>query len=227
MYLVADALPKQLCKMRITRTYFAFILLTSVSCNKSKTEESKVTEIKAKTKSASPTDLFEISRPSLWVYGGPPSPRDHQRQIVDDLYHFRFDIKSSSCTVTPEIGTDKHNQITDSIMTVRLGRDWQQRFEHSVDSLYTLDSLAIAIAKKDKYILKLEKTAGMHNDKYDFYPGLEYTAYATSDDNLKIVTINGLGVVKSRVKMLNYIRVTIDIRKRKAIFTDKTAFVIY
>ena len=67
----------------------------------------------------------------------------------------------------------------------------------------------------------------MHNDKYDFYPGLEYTAYATSDDNLKIVTINGLGVVKSRVKMLNYIRVTIDIRKRKAIFTDKTAFAIY
>ena len=213
--------------MRFARTYFAFILLTCVACNELKTEENKLTEIKLKTKSASPIDSFEISYPSLWVYGGPPSPRDHQRQIVDDLYHFRFVIKSSSCTVSPEIGTDKHNQITDSIMTVRYGRNWQQRFEYSVDSLYTLDSLAIAIAKSDKYILKLEKVRGVHNDKYDFYPSLEYNTHATFDDNVKLVTLEGLGVVKGRVMRLNYLRATIDIRRQKVIVADKTAFSIY
>ena len=129
--------------------------------------------------------------------------------------------------VSPEIGTDKHNQITDSILTARIGRDWQQRFEDSADSLFAIDNLVISIAKKDNYICKFEKECEVHNDKYDFYPNLEYTTYATGDDNLKLVTLEGNALVKNRVKSVSCLRATIDMKRKKVINIDKMTYVLY
>jgi hypothetical protein len=82
-------------------------------------------------------------RPSLWVYGM-IQEKDRQRQIVDDWYKFDFRI-IAGCIVSDSLRkvTDEHNRKTDSILTVRIGKDWRDKFEHTVDSLYSGDSLAI------------------------------------------------------------------------------------
>jgi hypothetical protein len=210
--------------MKLIQTFIPFICLTVLSCNNSSKDKKLLTEKPKIIETKSTVDSMEILYPSLWVYGGPPDPKDHQRQIVDEWYHFRFKIKSSRCTDSPEEGTDKHNKFTDSIMTARLGKDWYQKFERTVDSLFAVDSMAVAIAQADKYILNFDTTTERHNDKYDFYPNLRYTAHATADDNLKVVTVEGYGVVYNAVGSLNYLRATVDMKRKKVISIDKTAF---
>jgi hypothetical protein len=210
--------------MKLIQTFISFICLTVLSCNYSSKDKKLSTEKPKIIDTKSTVDSMEILYPSLWVYGGPPDPKDHQRQIVDEWYHFRFKIKSSRCTDSPEEGTDKHNKFTDSIMTARLGKDWYQKFEKTVDSLFAVDSMAVAIALADKFILNFDTTTERHNDKYDFYPNLRYTAHATADNNLKVVTVEGYGVVYNAVGSLNYLRATVDMKRKKVISIDKTAY---
>lgn len=210
--------------MRITWIYLILSCLIIVSCDNPNARKEEVTDNHQKTETIATVDSFEIKYPSLWVYGGPSDPKDDQRQIVDAWYNFRFIIKSSRCTDTPEDGTDKHNKITDSIMTARLGKDWYQIFERSVDSLYAIDSMAITIAQADRYIHNFDIATEKHNDKYGFYPNLRYTAHATSDDNIKVVTVEGYGVVYNDIGSMNYLRATVDIKRKKVINIDKTAY---
>ena|ERR1051325_6194635 len=214
-----------------TAVLISTVFLGLTACNNSvnkKTDNSTPTDsTEKKKKMMSVQDSIEYLYPSLWVYGGPPEQKDYQRQILDRWYDFRFTIKSSLCTVAPDKDTEAHNKKTDSVMTARLGKDWYKRFEKSVDSLYAIDSLAIAIAQADSYIHNFDTTTEKHNDKYNYYPNLRYTSHATNDDNIKIVTIEGYGVAYRQVGDLSYLRATVDLKKKKVINIDKTAFSLW
>lgn len=213
--------------MKLFQTFIPIICLTVLSCKNSSTNKNLSTEKSNIIETNSTVDSMEFLYPSFWVDGGLPDPKDHQRQIVDSWYHFRFTIKSSGCENTHEYGIDKHNKFTDSIMTARLGKNWYEKFEKSVDSLYAVDSLAIAIAHANSYILNFDTTTEKHNDKYNFYPNLTYIAHSTAYENIKIVTVEGYGVVYNDIGRLNYLRATVDIKRKKVISIDKTAYSLW
>jgi hypothetical protein len=196
---------------------FLFILFLFSNCknNQSKTEVIKEVKI----------DSFEILRPSYLV-SGITNPKDHQRQIVDEWYKFRYVI-SGSCFVSnsDRQAAEKHNKKTDSILSLRIGKNWKQRFEKSVDSLYTIDSTAIAIASADSYILNFDTTARKYNKENKFYANLLYTAYATNNKDQRLVAITGYGITNKEVGRLNYLRATVDLKKKKVINIDKTVYV--
>lgn len=202
-----------------------FILLTVVCCHSPKADETILAD-PGKTRSTSIVDSFEILRPSLWVGPGLSEPKDRQRQIVDEWYHFRY-VLGGTCTDAQLATKDQHNKKTESIMTVRMGKDWYKKFERSVDSLFTIDSLAIEIAKADQRVKKFGKATEKHNDKYNFYPNLRYYSNATPDDDIKVVTVEGYGIVYNKVGDLNYLRATIDLKKKKVISIDWTSYSIW
>lgn len=195
-----------------------FLLFFFSNCknNESKTEEIKEVEI----------DSFEILRPSYWV-SGMIDPKDQQRQLVDEWYGFSYRIKGS-CMVSnaDRLATEKHNEKTDSILSSRIGKDWKARFEKTVDSLYAIDSLAIEIARADSYILNFDTIASKYNEEHKFYANLRYSAYATTNENLRLVTITGYGIIYKEVGRLNYLRATVDLKKKKVIHIDNTSYAL-
>lgn len=203
---------------RITLSTVATLMLISYSScknNHSKTEDIKEVEI----------DSFEILRPSYWV-SGMTNPKDQQRQTVDEWYKFRYVIKGS-CFVDNEDrqASEKHNRKTDSILSLRIGKNWKLRFEKTVDSLYSIDSTAIAIARADTYIINFDTITSKYNEEHKFYANLRYNAYATTNENLRLVTVTGYGFIYNEVGILNYLRATVDLKKKKVINIDKTAYV--
>ena len=202
-------------KTQISISFF-FILFFFSNCkdNGSKTEEIKEVEI----------DSFEIYRPSYWV-SGMIDPKDQERQIVDEWYTFRYVI-NGSCFVSnaDRLATEKHNQKTDSILSSRIGKDWKARFEKTVDSLYSIDSLAIEIARADSYILNFDTITSKYNEEHKFYANLRYYAYATTNEDLRLVTISGYGFIYNKVGSINYLRATVDLKNKKVINIDKTSY---
>lgn len=194
--------------------FFILFFFSNCKNNESKTEENKQVEI----------DSFEIYRPSYWV-SGMIDPKDQERQIVDEWYTFRYVI-NGSCFVSnaDRIATEKHNQKTDSILSSRIGKDWKARFEKTVDSLYSIDSLAIEIARADSYILNFDTMTSKYNEEHKFYANLRYDAYATTNENLRLVTISGYGFIYNKVGSINYLRATVDLKNKKVINIDKTSF---
>ena len=167
-------------------------------------------------------DSFEIKYPSLLVYGM-HQPEDAERCIVDAWYGFRFKVMGG-CTTPMADGTAEHNQRTDSILTSRIGKDWREKFNKSVDSLYAIDTTAISIAKADNYVLNFDTITEKHNLKYDFYPNLRYDCFPTSNDHIKVITVQGYGVVRNKVGTVNYLTITVDLKMKKVIDIYKTAF---
>ena len=194
--------------------FFILFFFSNCKDNGSKTEEIKEVEI----------DSFEIYRPSYWV-SGMINPKDQERQIVDEWYTFRYVI-NGSCFVSnaDRIATEKHNQKTDSILYSRIGKDWKARFEKTVDSLYAIDSLAVEIARADSYILNFDNITSKYNEEHKFYANLRYDAYATSNENLRMVTISGYGHIYNKVGSINYLRATVDLKNKKVINIDKTSY---
>jgi hypothetical protein len=203
-------------------TIITLILLTGLilnSCYNKGKPNTKSVHLKHKK-----IDSFELLRPSLWIYGM-FNDKDRQRQIVDKWYNFYFRIVGTDVVNDSLVAAvEEHNKITDSILSKRIGKNWQARFEHSVDSLYSVDSTAIVIAKSDPFISDFYKNTEKHNVKYDFYPNLKYTTFATQVPNIKVVTIEGYGLVYGRIGNINYLRATIDMKLRKVINIDKIAY---
>jgi len=201
---------------RITLSTVATLMLISFSScknNHSKTEDIKEVEI----------DSFEILRPSYWV-SGMTNPKDQQRQTVDEWYKFRYVIKGSCFAANEDRqASEKHNRKTDSILSLRIGKDWKTRFEKTVDSLYAIDSLAIEIARSDKDILNFDTITSIYNEEHKFFANLRYNAYATTNENLRLVTVTRYGLIYNEVGILNYLRATVDLKKKKVINIDKTA----
>jgi uncharacterized lipoprotein NlpE involved in copper resistance len=114
---------------------FISLLLISGCNNRSQSIDSD-------QKKLSKADSLEILFPSLWVYGL-PDEKDNIRQQIDELYKFRFLIKAG-CSVPDSlpITAEIHNKITDSILSIRIGKNWRDRFEASVDSAFSIDSVS-------------------------------------------------------------------------------------
>ncbi len=196
--------------------FITSILFLVVACGKTKPVTKPKEEVKV--------DSLEILRPSFQVYGF-PDQTDRQRQIVDDWYGFRFQILAG-CLVTDSLtrSVKRHNEITDSVMTIRKGKDWMTRFEKSVDSLFTIDSTAIEIARSDKFVKNFEVNTEKHNDEYNYYPNLTYYVHFTPIENQKLVSLEGYGVIYKKVRHINYLRITVDMANRKVLNIEKTAY---
>jgi hypothetical protein len=108
---------------------------------------------------------------------------------------------------------------------LRIGKDWKARFEKTVDSLYAIDSLSIEIARADSYIMNFDTITSKYNEEHKFYANLSYNAYATTNENLRLVTVTGYGLIYNEVGRLNFLRATVDLKKKKVINIDKTAYV--
>jgi len=204
---------------RITLSTIASLMFLSfISCknNHSKTEVIKEVEI----------DSFEIYRPSYWV-SGMTDPKDQQRQLVDEWYGFTYLINGSCMASNADrIASEKHNQKTDSILSSRIGKDWKAKFEKTVDSLYAIDSLAVEIARADTYILNFDTITSKYNEEHKFYANLRYTAHASPNENLRLVTVTGYGLIYNKVERLNYLRATVDLKKKKVINIDITPYAL-
>jgi hypothetical protein len=198
------------------------IIALFISCNSKSTSETH--SITNNIQTTTEVDSIEILRPSFWIFGL-PDRKDHQRQIIAPIYKFRYKIKGN-CLVSDSLvkACDKHNKTTDSVLLSRLGANWKTKFEYSVDSLYSLDSLSVGIAKADPYILNFDTLTKKHNNKFNFYPGLQYKSYTTNQENIRVVVIDGWGVINNDVGWVNYLRATVDLKSKKVINIDKTAY---
>ena len=194
------------------------------SCEKSKKQiahiksESEQKEIK---KPLSYRDSIELVWLSSLVYGAQPQTQVDERQTIDHWYNFYF--INGKFTTMPGIDFI-HSKRTDSIMSSRFGKDWHDRFEKSVDSIYRIDSMTITIAKTDPFISLFCKNNDKHNDKYNYNPNFTFTAHTSPDSNIMVVAIDGYGVIHNKISSLNYLRATVDLRQKKVIHIDKTTF---
>lgn len=196
-----------------------FIIISVVfiiGCGKSKAP--------IKTQKQNEVDSIEILRPS-WLIYGLPDEKERQRSIVDDWYGFRI-RRVGGCMISDSLRdvVEQRNSITDSVLKIRIGPDWMIRFEKTVDSLYSIDSIAIAIARSDAYVRNFEINTEKHNDEYNYYPNLEYNVYFTPKENEKVVGLEGYGVIYKKVRRLSYLRITVDISQKKILNIEKTAY---
>jgi hypothetical protein len=206
--------------MKILKVVSIMSIVLIISCKDNKS--SMVIKEKANPKAAINMDsLKEAMYPSLWVYGM-ISPKDNINWIVARWYGFNFDIKGG-CTTPQDIGKEEHNRKTDSILSARIGKDWEQRFDKSVDSLYSLDTLAVGIAKSDKCVIGLDTVTEKYG-KYDTR-SLEFRSHPTEDDNIKLVTVDSqLESNKKRYRWMHYMTITVDLEKKKVIKVDMTSY---
>lgn len=165
--------------------------------------------------------LLEISYPSYIVNSGKPDSKDRLRYLVADSYNFRFIVTGGDCTDADMADYSKHNKKTDSIMTIRVGKDWYQRFEKSSDSLYEIETLAESIAEKDIRGMKLIKNV-LKDTSLHFYP--QYKSAPTFQPKIKVVALLGEGRIYKDVTEVNYMRFFVDIEKEKVIKVDTSSY---
>lgn len=198
------------------------LLLAACACNNHTASQP---ESQPTPETTAGLDTFDMLRPSYWVYGM-SQPKDRQRQVAAAWYKFRYRI-IAGCIVTDSLerAANEHNRITDSILTARIGKDWRDKFEHTVDSLYASDSSAIEIARADPFIHHFDKAAEKYDAGYDYYPNLRYTCHPTPEDHIKVVVTEGYGVIHGQVEWVSYLRAKVDMKKKKVIAIDKTSYV--
>ncbi|RZK07003.1 MAG: hypothetical protein EOO46_14920 [Flavobacterium sp.] len=156
-------------------------------------------------------EISELS-PIYTVMGGLPKQDDKYRYLVDGWYGFRFRTTGSSCTdVDRNIDIDQ-NKKTDSILTKRIGKDWMQKFERTVDSLYAIDTLVTNIARNDIGVKNLIKLKSSKNTEKS-YPS--YKCYPTTSKFLKAVSIQWEGEIYNTTYEVSYMRVIVDINEKK------------
>jgi|GEM_PF-3634786 len=164
--------------------------------------------------------IMNIKYPIYEVYGM-PNEKDKQRQIVDYTYKFRFHI-IGGCEVDDmtKVRTEINNEKTNKIMISRYGKHWMGKFERSVDSLYSLDSLAIDIAQKDKHVRRIESQI----EQYHSHIQPKYKCWETSESNKRMVTLDAESPSNGQMKYMNQFRATVDIKNKKVTNLDSTPF---
>lgn len=163
--------------------------------------------------------FIENVRPTFTIRGGIPDPKDRYRYIVDRWYHFSFRVTSGGCTNQYEYSIDHaRNHTTDSILKKRIGKNWRDRFEKSVDSLYNIDTLAIHIAKNDTDVkLLINKKL---SKKYNNY--VNYKCYPTTNHYVKIVSVEWEGKIYNDSTEVSFIRAIVNLKEEKVIEIEKT-----
>jgi len=71
----------------------------------------------------------------------------------------------------------------------------KQDLKKTVDSLYNIDSLAVEIARADKYILNFDTITSKYNEEHKLYANLLYTAYATNKKAQRLIAITDMFVL--------------------------------
>ena len=162
---------------------------------------------------------MENQYPTFTERGGEPDYKDKYRHIVDNWYNFSFEVTPGGCTNQDKYEIDKNqNHKTDSLLKSRIGKNWREKFEKSVDSLYKIDSLSINIAEKDMIINKIiNKKLG--NKSKDF---IKYKCYPTTNSNLKIVSYEWKGKIYKDSTSVSYLRVIINLKEKKVIEIENT-----
>jgi hypothetical protein len=172
-------------------------------------------------------DTAEINRqkrmeneyPTFTIRGGLPNYKDKYRYIVDRWYNFSFRVTPGGCTNQDEYKINEvQNHKTDSLLKKRIGKNWRDKFEKSVDSLYKIDSLSINIAENDFEIKRLVNKK-LNNKSKDF---MNYKCYPTTKDNVKIVSFEWEGKIYKDSTIVSYIRAIINLKERKVIEIEKT-----
>jgi len=198
------------------------LVLTIISCSgpAPKVDSQKKTNIELKM-----AVRIDSLRPSLWVYGM-MQPNDAENSIVAGWYGFNFDIRGG-CVTPQDNEKEEHNRKTDSILTARIGKDWEKRFNKSVDSLYNIDTSALAIAQENSFVKDFyEKTEKFNEENKVYAPSLEFYCHPTLDDNIKAVILQGGGVNKHS-REFHYLTITVDLEKKKVINIDKTVYALW
>jgi len=184
--------------------------------------------IVAKEEPESPKDeldsLMDARYPEYRVYGI-ALEKDHQRQIVDRKYNFRYSIVGG-CTADESTRSEaeRTNQKTERIMTQRYGKDWLVKFENSVDSLYALDSISIEIARQDTRSEKIEKMLEKDRLKYESHMSNKYHCYETPKDSIRMVILMGEGFFNGEMRYMNQLRAVVDLKTKRVIHFDSTPF---
>ena len=162
---------------------------------------------------------MEIEYPTFTERGGEPDYKDKYRYIVDNWYNFSFEVTPGGCTNQDKYEIDENqNHKTDNLLKSRIGKNWREKFEKSVDSLYKIDSLSINIAEKDMIINKIiNKKLG--NKSKDF---INYKCYPTTNSNLKIVSYEWKGKIYKDSTSVSYLRVIINLKEKKVIEIENT-----
>jgi hypothetical protein len=162
---------------------------------------------------------MENEFPTFTERGGLPNYKDKYRYIVDRWYNFSFRVTAGGCTNQNEYEIDEsQNHKTDSLLKMRIGKNWREKFEKSVDSLYKIDSLSIEIAEKNVEI-KILTNKKLNNKSKDF---VSYKCYPTTKDNVKIVSFEWKGKIFKDSTTVSYIRAIIDLKEKKVIEIEKT-----
>lgn len=163
---------------------------------------------------------FENKYPTYMIAGGRPDIKDRYRYIVDNWYNFRFSVNGTTCTdLNNQIIDINRNNRTDSILKKRIGKNWMEKFEKSVDSLYHIDSLAIHIAENSETVKNAirEKAKTTNAKRY-----IDYKCYPTTNKNLKIVSVEWTGLIYKDSIMVSFLRAIVDIKSKKVKEIEKT-----
>ena len=194
---------------------FGFWLNQKIYTNKNSLENEKLVD----TAAINRENRIENECPTFTIRGGMPNYKDKYRYIVDRWYNFSFSVTPGGCTNQDEYGIDEvQNHKTDSLLKKRIGINWREKFEKSVDSLYKIDSLSINIAEKDVGIKRLSKKK-LNNKSKDY---VSYKCYPTTKDNVKIVSFEWMGKIYKDSTRVSYIRAIIDLKEKKVIEIEKT-----
>ncbi len=159
-------------------------------------------------------DEFKDLFPEYTVRGGRPKPSDKYRyQVAQRIFGFRFIVTGNACTDVRDLDSLEvaNNKRTDSILTKRIGKNWYEKFENTVDSLYCLDTLAVSIAKNDGNVKKrIGIKSGKNPEKYP-----AFICYATPQDNLKMISVIWVGKIYNAPRDVSFMRVLVDLKKKK------------
>ncbi|WP_291150804.1 hypothetical protein [Flavobacterium sp. UBA7680] len=206
---------------------FISVVLVSITVGfligKENFEYKSVNEEETKTKTDTSWTNAEIRLenrfPTYAVSGGLPDEKDKYRYIVDNWYNFRFVVSGTSCTDINNQTVDiNHNNRTDSILKKRIGKNWKEKFEKSVDSLYKIDSLAMYIAEKDISVKNVIKQKTIQSGpQYT-----QYKCYPTTNSNLKIVSVEWRGLIYKDSTKVSFLRAIVDLKGRKVKEIEKT-----
>ncbi len=200
----------------IILVFLSGIWIGKTQFQKKSVPENQITE-EIDTAQVNLQKIWEEKYPIYAVAGGLPDPADKYRYIVDSWYGFTFTV-NGNCTTQYAVDANRNNK-TDSILKKRIGKDWHERFEKTVDSLYRIDTLAISIAENDSSVQNLIKLKAKENP-LDFYPG--YKCYAAPQKNFRIVSITCNDRIYNDTINVSFMRVAVDISKKKVTKIEDT-----
>lgn len=152
--------------------------------------------------------------------------KDGARSVVAYNYGFYYyPVERAAIFSEEERSIQKHNDEVMRKLEKKWGKGWKSRFEYSVDSLYSIDSLAIEIVKQDVIIQTFIDKTEKYNEEYNYYPNLDFHSYQSYKDegsNLRNVDIDGYGVIADKKTRVIYLRAILDMSTLKIIEIDTT-----